>query len=168
MKMKKKRKSNKIFAAFSAVLVLLCVAVWFPEVLGVESYYVKTGSMEPNIPKGSMVYIEKIEINDIQPGIDILLFSNEAENKSFTHRVMSVDYENEMVVTKGDASKVSDPLPTPFANCKGRVLFFFPYWGYVVQALNTVWGKVAIALLYIVWLAVEIEKYKSEKKAVKA
>lgn len=167
MKMTKRRKSNKFFAVLSFLLVLLCVAVWFPRFIGLEGYYVKTGSMEPNIPKGSMVYIEKIEIGDIQSGVDVLLFSNEAENKSFTHRVMSVDIENKLIYTKGDASKVADPLPTPFSNCRGKVLFIIPYWGYIVQALNSAWGKVGIVLLYIVWLAFEIEKHKSEKKAVK-
>ncbi len=167
MKMMKTRKSNKVFAALAVLFTLLSAAVWLPKVFGLEAYYVKTGSMEPNVPEGSMVYIEPVKIEDIIVGVDVLLFSNEAENKSFTHRVMRIDYGNELVYTKGDANDVFDPLPTPFEQCCGRVKLFVPYWGYVVQALDSVLGKALTVFVYIVWLAVEIESCKSRKKAVK-
>lgn len=167
MKMTKKRKSNKVFAVLAVLFALLSAAVWLPKALGLDAYYVKTGSMEPNVPKGSMVYIEPVKIEDIIVGADVLLFSNEAENKSFTHRVMRIDYKNELVYTKGDANDGFDPLPTPFEQCCGRVKLFVPYWGYLVQALDSIWGKAVTAVIYIVWLAAEIEGFKSRKKAVK-
>lgn len=167
MKMTKKRKSSKTFAVLAAVMALLCAAVWLPEVFGIEAHYVKTGSMEPNIPQGSMVYTRAVELENIVPGVDVLLFSNDAQNKSFTHRVMYIDYKNELLYTKGDANNGPDPLPTPFEQCRGRVSFYVPYWGYAVQAMNSAVGKIIIALIYIVWLAVEIEGCKSRKKAVK-
>lgn len=167
MKMTKKRKSSKVFTVLALVMALLCVAVWLPRFFGLEAHYVKTGSMEPNIPEGSMVYTEAIKFEDIVPGADVLLFSNDAENKSFTHRVMYIDYKNELLYTKGDANNGPDPLPTPFEQCRGKVSLYIPYWGYVVQAMNSAVGKVVISLIYIVWLAVEIEGCKSRKKAVK-
>lgn len=167
MKMTKKRKSNKFFTVLALALAVLASAVWLPQLFGLKSYYVESGSMAPAIPEGSMAYIEPVEIGEIVAGKDVLLFSNEAKTKSFMHRVMSVDYENEKIYTKGDASELADMLPTSFSNCQGRVRFSIPFWGYVAQAVNSVWGKAVIALVYIVWLAVEIEIYKSEKKAVK-
>lgn len=167
MKMTKKRKSSKVFAVLAAVMALLCVAVWLPAVFGIEAHYVKTGSMEPNIPEGSMVYTKAVELENIVTGVDVLLFSNDAQNKSFTHRVMYIDYKNELLYTKGDANNGPDPLPTPFEQCRGKVSFYVPFWGYVVEAVNSVAGKAIIALVYIVWLAVEIEGCKSRKKAVK-
>ncbi len=167
MKMTKRRKSNKLFAVLAVLFALLSAVVWLPKAFGLDGYYVKTGSMEPNIKKGSMVYIEPVELEQIVEGVDVLLFSNEAQNKSFTHRVMRIDYEKALVYTKGDANTVTDELPTPFEHCRGRVKLHIPYWGYVVQAVNSVWGKAAVALLYIIWFAFEIENYKSKKKAVK-
>lgn len=167
MKMTKKRKSSKFFVVIAAAMVMLCMAVWLPGLFGLEAHYVKTGSMEPNIPEGSMVYTEAVEFENIVPGVDVLLFSNDAQNKSFTHRVMYIDYKNELLYTKGDANNGPDPLPTPFEQCRGKVSLYIPYWGYVVQAMNSVAGKMVIALIYIVWLAVEIEGFKSRKKAVK-
>ena len=165
--MTKSRKSNKLFAVVAVLFALLGLAVWLPGFFGLESYYVKTGSMEPNIPRGSMVYIEEITMEQINPGVDVLLFSNEADNKSFTHRAMYVDRENGLIITKGDANSVMDDMPTPFSNCRGRVVFFVPLWGYVAQAINSFWGKAVIVLIYVIWLAVEIETFKSKKKAVK-
>ena len=167
MKMTKKRKSSKAFAVLTAVMALLCAAVWLPKAFGFEAHYVKTGSMEPNIPEGSMVYTRAVDFENIVPGVDVLLFSNDAQNKSFTHRVMYIDYKNELLYTKGDANNGPDPLPTPFEQCRGRVSFYVPFWGYAVQAMNSAVGKIVIALIYIVWLAVEIEGCKSRKKAVK-
>ena len=163
MKMTKKRKSSKAFAALAVVLTLLCAAVWLPKAFGLEGYYVKTGSMEPNIPKGSVVFIEPLSLEEVIPGTDVLLFSDKAGERSFTHRVMSVDYENALIYTKGDANSVADDLPTSFEYCNGRVRFFVPYFGYVLQALNLKVGIIAVALLYVIWFAIEIENYKTRK-----
>lgn len=168
MKMTKKRKSSKLFAAFAVLLCLVCAGVWLPYAFGLESYYVESGSMAPAIPEGSMAYIKPVSIEEITVGKDILLFSNEAGTKAFMHRVIKVDYKNENIYTKGDANKIADMLPTPFSMCRGRVAFSVPFWGRVAQAVNTAWGKAAIILFYIIWIVVEIEIFKSEKKAVKA
>lgn len=168
MKMTRKRKSSKAFAVLAVLLAVLCAAVWLPRAFGLDGYYVKTGSMEPNIPKGSAVYIEPVGIEEIIPGTDVLLFSDKAGARSFTHRVMSIDYENNLIYTKGDANAVADDLPTSFEHCNGRVKFYIPYFGYVLQVLNSEIGIIAIVVFYIIWAAVETENYKSRKKAVKA
>ncbi len=167
--MTRKKISNKLLTAAAVLLAILSLAAWLPKAMGLESYYVQTGSMAPAIPKGSMAYIEPIdEIGDIQAGVDVLLFSNEAQTKAFMHRAMYVDEETQAVYTKGDANTTADLLPTSFSMCRGRVLFSVPYWGYVALALNSVWGKAAIALVYIIWLAVEIEALRARKKVVKS
>lgn len=167
MKMTRKRKSNKLSALAAVLLAVLCVAVWLPQLLGFESYYVQTASMAPSVLKGSLVYVEPVTIEEISPGIDILLFSNEAQTRAFMHRAIGVDLETQLVYTKGDANKTADLLPTSFSLCRGRVRLSVPYWGYIAQVLNSVWGKAAIALFYVVWLAVEIERIRTQKKAVK-
>lgn len=168
MEKKTKRKSNKFFVVLAVALSVLVLAVWIPTLMGLKSFYVQTDSMAPAIPKGSMAYIEPVaSIDDIVFGADVLLFSNQAQTKSFMHRAMSVDYETQKIYTKGDANEQIDLLPTSFSMCRGRVAFSVPYWGYAAQAFNSVWGKAAIVLAYAVCLAVAIENIKSKKKAVK-
>lgn len=166
--MTKKRKSNKILSSIAvALFAVLSLVIWLPGFLGLQSYYVETDSMAPLIPKGSMAYIKPVSIDEIVEGEDVLLFSNQAQTKAFMHRVIDVDNKNQLCYTKGDANKTADLMPTSFSLCRGRVVFSVPFWGYVAQAVNTVWGKIAIALFYVIWLAVEIEHIKSKKKAVK-
>ena len=166
--MTKKRKSNKLIGALAVVfLAVLAASAWLPKAFGLESYYVQSGSMSPTIPQGSMAYIEPVSIDEIAEGRDVLLFSNSAQTKAFMHRVLAVDYENQLCYTKGDANKTADLMPTSFSLCRGRVCFSIPYWGYIAQAINSKWGKLVVLLVYVVILAVEIENKKSERKAVK-
>ena len=167
MKMTRKRKISNFFAVLAVILCFICVGVWLPLVFGFESYYVESGSMAPEIPQGSMAYIKPIEIEEINAGFDVLLFSNDAGTKAFMHRAVKVDYETEDIYTKGDANQVADILPTSFSKCRGKVIFSVPYWGYVAKAVNSVFGKAVIALLVIIWLVTELEIYKSQKKVVK-
>ncbi len=164
----KRRKTNKLLGIVSVTLLaVLALVTWLPKAFGLESYYVETGSMAPAIPQGSMAYIEPVAIDEIAEGIDVLLFSNQAQTKAFMHRVLAVDEETQLIYTKGDANKTADLMPTSFSLCCGRVRLSVPYWGYIAAAINSVWGKAVIVLFYVVWLAAEIEHIHSKKKAVK-
>jgi signal peptidase len=75
-----------------------------PMFFGWSAAIVETGSMEPAIPAGSLIVIEKsddLHIGDVVTYIDHL-------GRSITHRV--VDLEGDFVTTKGDSNSLADPV----------------------------------------------------------
>lgn len=160
--------TKKIRVLISTVAVcFLAFAIMFlyiPRFLGYQSYYIKTGSMEPKIPKGSFVLEKMIEFENIKPG-DVLTFCNNEGTEYFTHRVIDIDKENQMLFTKGDANEEADPLPTSYYFAKGKVEFSIPMLGYLAQFVKSLVGKIIIAAAYIAWIAVEIEVFVMKRRA---
>ena len=72
---RKKRKSNKNLAArvcsilgtvLLIILVIVCVPLTLPRMAGIDIYTVVSGSMEPAIPTGSLVYVKNINPEDVK------------------------------------------------------------------------------------------------------
>lgn len=161
---------NKFLILLSLVLFLMSALLWVPRIMGMSTYYVSSDSMEPEIHKGSFAFVEAIEFKDIRVGEDVLVFASPYNSKTFMHRVVAVDLENQLIYTKGDNNNARDPLPTEFSACSGRVRFKIPLVGYAAWALDTVVGKIAVVAFYIVCVAVMIESHrvKKSKKEVDA
>ncbi len=94
-----------------------------------------SNSMKPIYSRGAMVVVQKQEAVDIAVG-DIVQY--QASGKTITHRVISVDYDengtgDRVFITKGDNSPSQDP-PVGAEQIIGVVRFYIPYIGY-----PTVW-----------------------------
>ena len=120
--------------------------------------------MAQTIPQGSLVFARKISFAEVKKG-DVITFTNDEKTDYFTHRVVEIDKENQMLITKGDANDQNDPYPTSFYYAVGRVDFSIPHAGFVVEFLNSTLGKVITAAVYIAWIAVEIELYAMKRRA---
>lgn len=77
----------------------------FPGLFGIRPYVVYSGSMEPEIQTGAVVFT-KVEKLSPEKG-DIITFRN--RDTVITHRV--VKKQNGTWITKGDANKTADPVP---------------------------------------------------------
>ena len=55
------------------LLIAACVPLTVPRMLGYALYTVVSGSMEPAIPTGSLVYVEHVAPEDIEEG-DVIAF----------------------------------------------------------------------------------------------
>lgn len=162
----KKTKKIKILISSVVVCILtfLLMIVYIPKFMGYKSFYIESGSMSPSITQGSMVLEKKVEFEDIAEG-DILTFKNDTGTEYFTHRVVSIDTANKMLVTKGDANEDVDPGETNYYFVEGRVDFSVPLVGYLMSFLNSTTGKIVVAAIYIAWIAIEIEIIVMKRKA---
>ena len=121
------------------------------------SYAVLSGSMEPTIFYGSLIYVKPQSV--YAPG-DIVTFRSASKPvKYFTHRIVSVS--NGMAVTRGDANIHNDPEPVPLNRAQGELKFSIPFAGFLVTALENFWVKLAYALLLLFWLMLEISFTKA-------
>lgn len=165
MSLQSKNKVNILVSSVVlCILAFLVLLVYIPKAIGYKTFYIKTGSMEPSISQGSLVFTRKIQFSEVRAG-DVFTFTNDNKNDYFTHRVVEIDRENQMLVTKGDANDQNDPYPISFYYAVGRVDFSMPYVGSAVEFLNSTAGKVIVAAVYIAWIAVEIELYAMKRRA---
>lgn len=139
-----------ILVALAAVAVTASVA---PRIMGLQSYAIISGSMEPAYPMGSLVYAEPVGGADLVPG-DVAAFWRDQD--VIVHRVEAVDADRAELVTKGDANEDLDVRPVPYANVLGRITFHIPYLGYFLMALASTPGKLILGWVVLMGAAFSI------------
>ncbi len=149
------------------ILFALAVLLIVPNLLGMKSFAVLSGSMEPKIPVGSIVFVDEVEPATIQTG-DIITY-NFSGNTMVTHRVVGVDIENQSIITKGDANEVEDGAPVAFAQVVGKMKMHVPYLGYISIYIRTPLGIAAACgvLIVVVLLTFLPEVFKKEEETKK-
>jgi signal peptidase len=148
------------------VLLAVFVAYAAPQVVGAQgSYVVLSGSMEPAISTGDVVFVYETNPAEISEG-DVITYRRGETETPITHRVVEVverPGEGPAFRTKGDANQDPDPSPVPASNVLGRVpvvsipilgtvLVRIPRMGYVVQFAGTGYGYVTLIAAPIVLL----------------
>lgn len=140
-----------ILNIISIVLSILILSHIILLISGIKFYSVKTGSMEPEIHQGSLVYVKTYKTKDdiyknIDVGTDITYSTN---NKIFvTHRVISLSEENGTLQTQGiiDNAAIED---ISYTQVVGKVVFVIPLLGYVILLLQS-WYIWTILILTVV------------------
>ena len=148
------------------VLFALAVLLIGPNLLGMKSFAVLSGSMEPKIPVGSIVFVDEVEEATLQAG-DVITY-NLSGNTMVTHRVVEVDVENQSIITKGDANDVEDGAPVAFSQVVGKMKMHVPYLGYISIYIRTPLGIAAACgvLIVVVLLTFLPEVFKKEEEKV--
>ena len=127
------------------LLVIVVALFLLPSFGGWRFDAVLSGSMEPALPVGGVVFIKAVEPADIGPGSIIAYRSGEL---LITHRVVDVIDESELsFITKGDANESPDLSPVPAASVVGRVIFDVPYLGYLAAFVKTPLGFLLAIIL---------------------
>lgn len=124
-----------------AALVLACLPLTVPRLFGWQAYTVVSGSMEPAIPTGSLVYVHETPPEEVAEG-DVIAYYGAWDSASIiTHRVVENRVFMGEFVTKGDANLTEDMNPVPYASLIGRVERSFPRLGEAAQTLTGRTGK---------------------------
>ena len=147
------------------VLILACIPFTLPKVLGYQAYTVISGSMEPSIPVGSLVYVKGVEPEVVESNAVIAFYGGHDADVIVTHRVVENQVSNRTFVTKGDANATKDMNPVSYVQFIGCVELSVPYVGMVAQFLTDLNGKIAAGSLIVLavvlhMLAAVIEKKK--------
>jgi signal peptidase len=123
--------------ALDAVLVVMLAAVvvtagitLFAPALGGRALAIAGGSMEPAIPRGSLV----LAVPGASYGVGDVVAVQAGGATPYTHRVIRVAERDgrPYFETKGDASAAPDSQLVPLDALIGRVVFTLPLLGYLV------------------------------------
>ena len=167
---------KKIWSILSTVLVVLIVvsAVFLmgSRLLGFQVYTVISGSMEPELSVGDLLYVKPVgSISDIQVGDDISFVLNE-DLVVATHRVVRIDAEKQHLYTKGIANEIEDSDPVHFNNVIGVVRFNIPLLGFVSNFVQNPPGMyitiAAVAVLMVLVFVPDFVKKKPKAAEVPA
>jgi signal peptidase len=134
-----------------------------------------SGSMEPALKEGSLVFTFPVDVDDIEVGDIITFRCNSSSAVTITHRVTEI-YKNSPVYfrTKGDACGTEDPVAVPARSVVGKVRFSLPFAGYVFSFLKTSTGfmtvivipSVILFVLFIQQFVLELKKQNRKNQGV--
>lgn len=115
---------------------------------GTAFFVIASGSMEPDIPTGSIVFVISVPPDKISVG-DVITFFTEYKSEVVTHRVVNVSNDGEkcIITTRGAANNIDD-LPFNYDRVIGRVSFTIPGSSFLIRLLGNV-NYVAIAIISV-------------------
>lgn len=148
-----------LLSSLAIALVMVLAAVSFvPRAFGYTPYAVLSGSMEPELPVGSMVFVRQVEPTDIAVGDNATFYRS--DGAVVTHQVYEIDPVAQTIGTQGIANKNADGIImhdaeyTPFSRVIGIVSFCVPYLGFVNAYCTTMPGLlVVVAVLALLVVA---------------
>ena len=129
------------------LVIIVAAPIAIPKFMGMQAYNVISGSMEPTISVGSIVYVEAEDFSDLKEG-DIIAFN--AGASVVTHRIMAIDSQSMLITTKGDANASVDFTPVAYTNVIGKVVVHFPVIGNISSYLSEPAGKIVAILSLII------------------
>ena len=143
---------SKICNILSYILIicLLIIAglLFVPRILGYEVLAVVSGSMEPTISVGSLVYAKDIDFSDYKVG-DIVTYRLSDETL-VTHRVVEVNSDGTELTMKGDANQTNDGIKVNDSNVVGKVMYHLPLLGYLSLYVTTPLGIVMVCIIIFI------------------
>ena len=153
MKSKKlNKKLQKTLVLFSRILgiivilsvVLLLIPLTLPRLMGYETYNVVSGSMEPEIPVGSLLLVKSVDPYEIEEDDIITFYSN---GTVVSHRVVRNNSFEKTFTTKGDANDKADLSDITYNQVIGVMKYHIPRMGQVLMILDTGMGKMLMICL---------------------
>lgn len=180
-----KEKPSKVSLFFSVLFLIFSLVVLFSTKIQTPNkqrpLVVQTGSMEPIIGVGSLIFpktndgiITPIDLTFPKYKIgDVIVFKKQQGNSLISHRVIGVKNEKDNVIykTKGDANNTPDSFFVSEKNIIGRVGFYLPYIGYLINLFKLPYiyfSLIAIPGMYVLYkeiffLIAEFSKNRSKR-----
>ena len=128
---------KKALDIITTTLLILVIAFAFllvgVKLFGLEPYTVISGSMEPEYHVGSLIYVKKTSVDELEVNMPITYTMK--GGTVVTHRIIEIITDEDTgavkYVTKGDANNDADGTPVTFDRIIGRPVMHVPVLGYI-------------------------------------
>ena len=129
---------NTVTTLVAILVVLLALLLVGARVLGLQTFVVLSGSMEPYYHVGSIVYVKDVAPESLQVGDDISFLIG--EKTVATHRIVEIlpgatDSAGLRFRTKGTSNTTTDE-PVHQSKVLGKVVGTIPYLGYAFDFIK--------------------------------
>lgn len=144
-----------LLLAVATVVVLGLAAITLgPKFLPYQALVVRSGSMSPTIPTGSVVFYTKRAASKVKVG-DVIVFAKPGQaDEKVTHRVFQIGNSStgRYFVTKGDANGAPDGWRVPAVGTGWVAAAHVPVLGYVLADLQSPIGRLLLLIIPAVLL----------------
>lgn len=143
------------------ILLIIYLLIFVPSLWGQKPLVVISGSMEPTLKVGGILYYEKIDINDFDEG-DILVY--QTKEHIISHRI--VDINENGFITKGDINNSVDNYLVSDEQILGKgTNWSIPFIGYYADYIYSHKYLLYISL-GVIMVDLCNDVYKEHKKKV--
>ena len=137
---------SQLIYGFLAAIVIPVIILFSAGYIGlipqIKPFVVQSGSMEPSIKTGSVVFIQKS--SDYKSG-DVVAFTPTGNKNIITHRLLSE--KDSIFKTKGDANEEADNWQITDAQIMGKVVLYIPYLGFGVDFVKHPQGFILLVII---------------------
>lgn len=143
------------------ILLIIYLLIFVPSLWGQKPLVVISGSMEPTLKVGGILYYEKINIDELDEG-DILVY--QANDHIISHRIVDI-IENDFI-TKGDKNNSVDNYLVSSNQVLGKGTdWSIPFIGYYA---DYIYGHKYLLYISLGVIIVDLcnDVYKEHKKKV--
>ena len=137
-----------VLAATAIAIGLVAISVG-PKFLPYQALVVRSGSMSPTIPTGSVVFYRKENAAKVKVG-DVIVFDKPGQqNEKVTHRVFKISNgpTGRYFTTKGDANGAPDDWRVPAVGTGWVANFHVPTLGYVLADLQSTTARLLLLVI---------------------
>jgi signal peptidase len=139
-----------LILAFVAVVVVGLLALTVgPRIFPYQALVVRSGSMAPTIPTGSVVFYHKLSADKVKVG-QIIVFNRPGQaGERVTHRVYKIETgpTGKYFITKGDANGAADDWQVPAVGTGWVAGLHIPVVGYVLADLQSTTARLLLLLI---------------------
>ncbi|MBR1376673.1 MAG: signal peptidase I [Bacilli bacterium] len=155
------RKIKNILLRIIYILLIIYLLIFVPTLWGKKPLVIVSGSMEPVLKVGGIVYYKDYAINDFKEG-DIVVYKIPSD--IISHRLVNITDNG--LITKGDMNNTYDNILITEDIILGLANnWSIAYIGYYAHFIYTHKYLLIITILLII-TDVIVEKYQSKKKVI--
>lgn len=154
-----------LIALAALVLLALLLADVGPRFLPYQALVVRSGSMAPTIPTGSLVVYHKVGASQLKVG-DVIVFNKPNDpSEKVTHRIFAVrsGQQGKYFLTKGDANLVPDAWTVPVKGTGWEASWHVPVLGYVLWYIQS--GSLRVLLIVVPAAALAVLALRDFRRA---
>lgn len=161
--------SDFLFVFVLTLFLLITLIMLGTKLFGYQMLSVDSGSMEPNFPEDSLIFVKTVDPSELQAD-DVITFTVDEKGTLVTHRIVAVLKDERSFITRGDANNTNDPNTVPFGNVVGKAELCLPGIGAVFRAVtaesNRIYVYIVIGILVgltVMWIILDHIKKKKTK-----
>ena len=116
-----------------------------PSFLGIKTYTIVSGSMEPQLKIGDIAIVK--EVGDQELRVDDVISFRQGQS-IVTHRIIEIKEKDDekIYITKGDGNNIEDNGEATYDQIEGKVIGRIPFLGKVSRVLQ---GKVTMIVIVL-------------------
>ncbi|MEG1448492.1 MAG: signal peptidase I, partial [Oscillospiraceae bacterium] len=138
----------------SFLMMISVSVIYIPTLFGYNTIHVTNSDMSPKIMKGSLCFVQPIEISTLEIGDAIGIKGN--DGNEVIRRIVRIKPANGQILTKGDNLELLDISPLVAENLIGKSSFSLPIFGFLSSLLSTIVGKIIFGAIFVIILGASI------------